>query len=228
MIRARTIREAMEDPAASPRLVRNTLGQFRAVNRLFASWGRTFRTFILPRMPDRSRPYELLDIGFGGGDVARDLWRRARARGVRLRVTAIDRDPRCLAFVRQFGRHEGIRFLAADHHELLRRGERFDFVISNHTMHHHEPEALGAFLGEAAVLATDTAVLSDIHRSRLAYFGFALLTAPFFHRSFVVRDGLASIRRSYREEELLGIVPPGWTVRSQFPFRLVLVNRRAP
>lgn len=44
-------------------------------------------------------------------------------------------------------------------------------------------------------------MLNDLLRSTWAYCGFWLATAPFFHDSFIVQDGLASIRRGFTLSE---------------------------
>ncbi|MFF3601817.1 class I SAM-dependent methyltransferase, partial [Kitasatospora indigofera] len=67
----------------------------------------------------------------------------------------------------------------------------------------------------------------DITRSRLAYAGFALGTLPFARSllkgSYIRKDGLTSIRRSFRPVELEGALPAGWAVWPQSAFRYLLV-----
>lgn len=209
----------MDDPACDLAALRATYARFGTVNRIFAGWGVLYRRLLRPRMR-AGYAHTLLDVGFGGGDIPRALLRWAEHDGLELRVTAIDPDPRAAAFARSLP-PSAVTFEQTDTTSLAERGAAFDFVISNHLLHHLTGEDLPAFLGECAELGA-TVLHNDIARADLAYVGFAALTGPFFRGSFITPDGLTSVRRSYTPEELRSVVPPGWRVSSPYPFRLLL------
>lgn len=217
--RATGLRERMDNPACDPDKLRATYARFGTVNRVFAGWGVLYKRFLRPRM-DTGRAYTLLDVGFGGGDIPKALLTWAERDGLKLCVTAIDPDPRAAAFARSLPPSE-IRFEQLGTGELVRRGARFDFVVSNHLLHHLPETGLPTFLGECAELGA-TVLHNDIARADLAYVGFAALTGPFFRGSFITPDGLTSVRRSYTPDELRAAVPMGWRVSSPYPFRLLL------
>ncbi len=222
--RATTLRERMDDPHCNPRLLRNTYEQFRIVNRLVSGWTRLFDRYLLPRA---GRQASLLDIGSGGGDVALLLARHAARRGVELRVTGIDPDERANRYARERWREApfAVRFERATAQELLERGESFDFVVSNHLLHHLPEERLAQFLEVSGSLARRLALHNDLLRHPLA-FGLFWLGALPFRDSFIRDDGLRSIRRAFTAAELRGIVPPGWQVHGSRPFRNVLLLER--
>ena len=217
--RAVDLRERMDDPACDLSELRATYARFGAVNRLFAGWQVLYKRFLKPRM-DAGRAYTLLDVGFGGGDIPLALLKWAEQDGLRLCVTAIDPDSRAAAFARSLPPAK-VRFEQTDTAELVRRGAQFDFVTSNHLLHHLSEPDLPTFLNECAELGA-TVLHNDIARADLAYIGFAALTGPFFRGSFITPDGLTSVRRSYTQEELRSAVPEGWRVSSPYPFRLLL------
>lgn len=217
--RAIGLLERMDSPACDPDALQATYARFGTVNRLFAGWRVLYKRFLRPRM-EPGRAYTLLDVGFGGGDIPRALLRWAERDGLQLCVTAVDPDPRAAAFARSLP-SSNVRFEQTDTAELVRRGARFDFVISNHLLHHLADEDLPTFLGECAQLGA-TVLHNDIARADLAYVGFAALTGPFFRGSFITPDGLTSVRRSYTKKELRSVVPEGWRVSSPYPFRLLL------
>ena len=66
---------------------------------------------------------------------------------------------------------------------------------------------------------------SDIRRSRLAYGLYAVGVTPFAPGTFLRTDGLRSIRRSYRVDELAAALGEPWRVESASPFRVVAVGR---
>lgn len=219
-------RERMDDPGCDPRRLARTYASFRLVNAVVAGWRLAYRRHLRPRLR-ADRTTTLLDIGCGGGDVARALARWARRDGFDLRVTGIDPDPRAHDWARRQPPVAGVQFRRALSSELVAGGERFDLVISNHLLHHLDDEQLEGLLEDSARLARRAVVHSDIRRGRLAFALFSVLTCPLFPGTFIREDGLTSIRRSHTAYELRARVPTGWRVRTQGRFRLLLL-RDAP
>jgi 2-polyprenyl-3-methyl-5-hydroxy-6-metoxy-1,4-benzoquinol methylase len=217
--RSASLRERMDDPGCDPILLHNTYAQFGLVNRLVSGWQRVFRQQLLPLA---RRSATLLDVGCGGGDLAVRLAQWAREEGVTLRVTAIDPDPRALAFARARPAVQNVRFLQVTAAELAADGASFDVVLSHHLLHHLNEAELGPFLEDTAALALQRVVHNDIRRSDLALAAFTL-TRPFFRRSFITEDGLRSIRRSFTTAELAALAPAGWHVQRLAPYRNLLV-----
>ncbi|MBI4584372.1 MAG: methyltransferase domain-containing protein [Planctomycetes bacterium] len=225
MKRARHLREHMEDLDCDQRLLFNTYRQLAGINRLFSRWRRVYKSYLRPRLTGRGRVHNILDLGSGGGDIPLALFRWARADGLQIQVTAADPDPRAIAFARRRSWPPEIEFLRASARDLREQGRRFDFVISNHLLHHLAEAEFAGLLEDAEHLARELVLFADARRSAIACIFFWLITAPFFHRSYIVADGLASIRRSYTERELRALAPRGWEVRRLFPYRLLLLCR---
>ncbi|TFD73358.1 methyltransferase domain-containing protein [Cryobacterium sp. Sr8] len=226
--RARSLRarasdavEIMDDPGCDPERLARTYADFRIVNAFVSGWRGMYRRDIRPAL-SRTRPRTLLDIGSGGGDVARALARWAARDGLQLRVTAIDPDARAHAYATARPPLPGLSFRRALSSELVAEGARFDFVVSNHVLHHLGAAELGGLLVDSERLCAGRVLHSDIERSRSAYLGFGLATWPFFRGSFIRADGLTSIRRSFTAAELRSVLPAGWRVTRELPSRLVL------
>ncbi|WP_323741377.1 class I SAM-dependent methyltransferase [Pseudoclavibacter sp. VKM Ac-2867] len=215
--------ELMDDPDCDRDRLFATYRQFRAVNALVAGWRRVYLRDVRPVL-DRKRTSRLLDIGFGGGDIPLALARWAAHDGLRLEVTAIDPDERAHEFVETRGlTGSGVDFRAASSSDLVAAGESYDIVTSNHLLHHLDPDALTGLLADSAALAPLT-LHSDIERGRIALTAFGAATKPLDRGSFVHFDGTLSIRRSYTAPELRAVAPDGWTVRREFPYRLLLTR----
>jgi len=219
--RAGDLLEYMDDPQGSPERLANTLNQFRHINRHLSGWRRLFQTYIRPHCTDSNRTYTLLDIGFGGGDIPRDILQWSRDAGIRLQIEAIDTDPRALAFVEQMNWPGHIHFQCIHHAELLKAGKTYDFVISNHLLHHLPPKEVTALLLDISRMTKITAVFSDLTRSDMAYGLFWCGTLGRFRNSYIRADGLRSICRSYTVSELRALAPSGWQILPAFPFRLL-------
>lgn len=212
--------ERMDEAGCDRDTLFRTYAAFPYVNRVVAGWRSTYVSELRPRFT--GPVHTVLDIGSGGGDVARALLRWARRDGVRLDLTAIDPDPRASDYVGTLPPVDGFEHRVCTSTQLADEGARFDFVLSNHVLHHLGAADLGAVLADSERLARIAVVHSDIRRSVAAYLLFSAFTVAGFRGSFIREDGLLSIRRSYRADELAAVVPPGWTVSTQVPFRLLL------
>lgn len=234
--------EEMDKADCDPAALARTYSQFPLINRVVSRWRSVYKQLVKPLLSP-TRNTTLLDIGCGGGDIAAGLARWAARDGLRLAITAIDPDARAIGFAQASLKHANlnqsnanqsgpvnppVEFRRAHSSELLAEGASFDVVISNHMLHHLSPEDLQGLLADSAALARTTVIHSDIARSRIGYALFSAGTLPFFPGSFIRRDGLTSIRRSYTAAEMRAVLPPGWHVRTARPYRnLVLFTPKA-
>lgn len=221
--------ELMDGPDCDPEALRRTYARFPWVNRGLAGWGRIYADLLRPALP-RDGTATLLDIGCGGGDVALDLARRAARDGIRLRIVGIDPDERARSFAVAAARRAGVgpervEFRAATSADLVAEGLAFDAVVSNHVLHHLDGAALAGLLADTERLARGIAVHNDIRRSPAAWLLFSVAALPLAPGSFILHDGLVSIRRSYTTAEIAAEAPVGWAAERRRPFRNLLVWR---
>lgn len=219
-------RELMDDPNCDLDELENTYRQFGSVNSLISQWHRIYKYEVRPHL-NSNTPATVLDIGFGGGDIPIKLARWASQDGLNLQVTAIDPDPRAINFVHELERPQNIEFIQSNIFDLNPAKQQYDFVISNHLLHHLDEQELPEMLLQAKQISTQSVIFNDIHRSDWAYIFFNILSRPLFRSSFITHDGLTSIRRSYTKAELLNKVPEDWIVETLFPFRLLLKYHHA-
>ena len=225
-VRAAGARELMDDPAADRGMLARTYRRFALVNRLVSRPGLLFRRDVRPRA--RSGRARILDIGAGGGDLCRFLAARLRRHGLPAEITALDPDERAIEWARAHDDGAGIRYVRGTTSDLVRAGEMFDVVFSNHLLHHLGDDERAVLLVDSVLLTAEdgVAVHRDIARSRAAHLLFAAATLPFEKNllagSFIRADGLTSIRRSWTVAELRAAAPRGWTVRGGVPARLEL------
>ncbi|WP_229784860.1 class I SAM-dependent methyltransferase [Deinococcus radiotolerans] len=210
----------MDEPDCDLSTLRRTYARFELLNALVSGWRRVYRTAVRPALIP-GRTMTLLDIGCGGGDVARHLAAWARRDGLRLQVTAIDADARAITYAAAQPTSADVTFRAALSGDLVREGQRFDFVTSNHLLHHLTGEEFTALLRDCEQLCRGRVLHSDLTRSALAYRLFTPLSLA-FPGTFIREDGPLSIRRSFTRAELAALAPPGWQVQPLFPFRHLL------
>ncbi|MBB6403038.1 2-polyprenyl-3-methyl-5-hydroxy-6-metoxy-1,4-benzoquinol methylase [Arthrobacter sp. AZCC_0090] len=203
--------EDMDRPDCDLDRLNRSYARFRLVNAVVSGWRDTYRTRIKPLLTTAA-PTTVLDIGCGGGDVARSLALWAAADGYLLDVTGIDPDERAFHFANSAPKVEGVSYRKAFSSELVSERLHFDVVISNHVLHHLTTPELASFLSDSEQLCQRIALHNDLKRSRLAYSLFWAGAWPLGIGSYIHGDGLTSIRRSYTAAELRAAAPPAWTV----------------
>lgn len=145
----------------------------------------------------------IADFGAGGCDLMIWFARHCRRMGMEARISCIDADPRIVAYAeRVIRRVEGLRVIEGGTQVLLDEGP-FDYVFSNHVLHHIPTEELPRVLRAVAHSARHMWLMNDVRRSAVAYRAFTLLASPLFRGSFAVEDGKRSIRRALTPREIL-------------------------
>ncbi len=215
--------EEMDRPDSSEETLFRTLDQFDRVNRLFSRYRTLLTRHVMTdmaRQPARSR--HLLDLGAGGCDIGRWLIRRCRGRGFSLKITAMENDPRVARYARTACEaYPEIEVVEQDVRAALPL-TGVDYVFANHLLHHLPDRACIDLIRRLDQAAPRLYLLSDMIRSPWAYVGFLLSAAPLFRNSFVLPDGLASIRRSFTLREA------GDLVQAANPVQPVTLHHVAP
>ena len=213
--------ELMDDPALDAETYRAVLLDLARVNRATLAYRPTLD--FLRRAIGNRRAFRLLDVGFGSGDMLREIARWASKRGIAADLTGIDLNPRSADVAAAFpSLGAPIRYLAGDYADLA--GGGFDCVISSLVAHHMSHEQLVAFLRFMEREAGAGWFVNDLHRHGFAWAAYPLLARIEGWHHIVRLDGQTSIARSYRPAEWPPILAEagieGARVRRWFPFRL--------
>ncbi|QSZ48950.1 hypothetical protein AYX22_11415 [Arthrobacter sp. D5-1] len=219
--------EEMDRADCDPDRLTRTYARFPVVNSLLSGWSGTYRRRIRPVLAAKGAA-SLLDIGCGSGDVARSLAGWARKDGFRLTVTAIDPDARAFAFAAKLPAMEGVTYRQAHSSELVAEGLVFDFVISNHILHHLDAGQIAGVLRDSEALSRGLVLHNDLKRSNVSYLLFMAFFWPLGLGSFIWGDGLVSIKRSYTAAELASTVPASWRVQANGLWHHLLVHEERP
>jgi 2-polyprenyl-3-methyl-5-hydroxy-6-metoxy-1,4-benzoquinol methylase len=164
-----------------------------------------------------------LDIGCGGGDIIKLIDRLAKKDGIKIQITGIEPDKRAIQFLSDQTWPSNISFIKASSNDLVEEDRSFDIVISNHLVHHLKQHELKMICKHAEKLSSKKVIFNDIERSDIGYASFKVAATPLFRNSFIVEDGLTSIKRSFRKDELQQALPNGWEVQRQFLYRLLAI-----
>jgi SAM-dependent methyltransferase len=214
--------EQMDSLELAPEVYAAILHDLARVNR----WTFTAHSMFayLDRATQGLKRFRLLDVGFGEGDLLRQVARWARRRGIIVSLMGIDINPRSAGIAQALTPDDmPIEYLTGDARTLP---GTFDFIVSSQVTHHMTDRQLYDFLHFMEERALRGWLISDLRRHRFAYWGFPVLARLMRVHRIVREDGQLSIARSFRVEDWrailhdAGMAPGEIRVVKRFPFRL--------
>ena len=203
------IPELLDTDAGTPQEIAASLGDLRAINRLFG--GIAVMDKLLRRAANGApRPLRLLDVATGSGDVPLAVREQAAQRGMELHVFGLDRAATHLNGGGS-GSENARRATGAMHAELPRvagdalalpfRDASFDFVSCSLFLHHLEPEQIVQFVNEGLRVCRQAVLINDLRRNAL-HLALVYAAWPFYAGRLTRHDAPASVRRAYTMNEL--------------------------
>ncbi|HSM36997.1 MAG TPA: methyltransferase domain-containing protein [Longimicrobiales bacterium] len=216
--------EAMDAPDVDPALLADCLDHLA---RLTAMTGVRRRiASAIARIRPEATGLSVVDVGAGGGDVARYLLRRLGDRFALAvcvephRATAACMSARSAAEPR-------IRVLRGDALYLPLPDASVDIAMMNMALHHLPPSRQHRALSELGRVARERVLVTDLAANALNRIGARLLTATLWRGNPIVRaDAPVSVERGYTRPGLAELARAAGLrevrVRSHFGHRLVL------
>lgn len=190
--------ELLDDPAADPGLVRESLHHISRANRWFGGWWAVRAG--LARLLDGHAPgrLTLLDVGTGAGDLPLAAARWARGRGIDLVPLGVERHPAAAALARA----HGVPTVVACGSELPVAPRSVDVVLLSQLVHHLSADAAVALFRAVSGLARVGVVVADLRRSAATPWLFRVGATLLRFDAVTVADGVTSLRRGFTAASL--------------------------
>lgn len=191
--------EEMDRPDIDPAALEGALRALVRINTVGNGAGLFWPTLSdMLRESGTDRPFKLLDIGCGAGDMSRRLEQRARRAGYHLQADGCDINPHAIALAAKDGEaagHSG-RFFVCDaiQDELP---DDYDVIISSLCLHHLSDGEAVEMLRRAAARTRRLLLVSDLIRSRFGLLLVYLATYSLTRSHVVHRDGVTSLRAAF-------------------------------
>jgi SAM-dependent methyltransferase len=178
----------------------------------------------IERLLGHRRRLRILDVGGGGGGVARSLLAWAGRRRIAVEVVLVDRSAGAVARARELLRGcGGFEAVQADVLALPFPPCTFDVAHCSLFLHHFSPDE-GRRIIAALSNVAEAVVINDLHRHPLAYWGFVAFSRALGLSREVRHDGPVSVLRAFRRADLLQLAPHA-EIRWCWAFRWQLVLR---
>jgi SAM-dependent methyltransferase len=193
--------ETLDTPDADPGLARRSLRDVAVANRFFGGTRAVLDALgpLWARLPGRAT---LLDVGTGMGDIPAHARRAGARHGVTLETVGLE------ATVSLAAANRGITtwLVCGDARGLPFADHSVDIVTCSQVLHHFFDADAGFVLAEMNRVARVQAIVSDIHRSRIASAGIWLASFPLAFHPASRHDAVVSVMRGFRVPELRQMV----------------------
>lgn len=151
----------------------------------------------------KSVPVHIVDVGCGNGAILREIAKWGRSENYKLKFTGIDANPFAIDIAERLSAYyPEIKFEAIDIFSEEYKNKEFDILLCTLTLHHFKDpqikELLDLFMKQIKI----GVVINDLQRSKTAYHLFQAFCAVFIRNEIARKDGLTSILRGFKKEDL--------------------------
>ncbi|SFF63475.1 hypothetical protein SAMN04488033_102185 [Salegentibacter agarivorans] len=150
----------------------------------------------------KTKEIHIADVGCGNGAVLREIARWGRKNGYKFKLTGIDANSYAIKIAEEMSiDYPEIDFKSIDIFSL-ELNFYSDIILCTLTLHHFKNGEISALLNLFNQQSRLGVVINDLHRSKLAYRLFQVFCAVFINNEIARKDGLTSILRGFKKEEL--------------------------
>lgn len=204
---------------------RRFLREIRFINR-FLGDSRALRKTLFREVESRGRKeFSVLDVGAGSGELLTEIAAFAAKTQRKAGLAGLDLNEISAESISA----AGISAVRGDALTLPFADGSFEYVICSLFMHHLADESIVRALQEMRRVGRRGIFVIDLHRHPAAYRLYQVFCLVFGISPLVREDGLLSILRSFKPEDLAKLAERAGLrhidVRPVFPFRLVLTGR---
>jgi SAM-dependent methyltransferase len=195
--------ELLDDPAADPATVAESLRNIARANRWFG--GAAAVRFGLERTlggVSRGETLSLLDLGTGLGDLPRMAVRWGARRGMRLVPFGLEVN----RVAARMAREQGVTTMVGCAGQPPIRDKSVDVVLVSQLAHHLHAESVICLFQCCNRLARRAVIISDLWRHPLATASFRFGGRLLGFDPVTLSDGVTSIRRGFSRRELLDLM----------------------
>lgn len=186
-------RELLDDDAGTPAEVADSLADIGRLNRYFGGVTTTMRLIERIAQASGQSEFSLLEAAAGTGETPQAILCRLQPRGIRLRLTLLDRRSTHLG--------NGANKVAGDALALPFRDKGFDLISCGLFVHHLAPAEVSVFVKEALRCCRIAVLINDLIRHP-AHWAVAHAGRPFYRSRLTRYDAPVSVRQSYTTEEM--------------------------
>jgi 2-polyprenyl-3-methyl-5-hydroxy-6-metoxy-1,4-benzoquinol methylase len=200
-----TAPEMMDDFQMEGEILRDALDKIASINQLLGGNKVTLEGVksLISTQP-KQQVFRITDIGCGNGDMLRALADYAVRNDLQFVLTGIDANQFTVQHAESLSAaYPNISYQCENIFDVQSRLESCDIVLCTLTLHHFTDQEIIGLLQRFKLAAFLGFVINDLQRSAVAYYLFQALCFIFRLNYMSREDGLVSILRGFKREDLL-------------------------
>ncbi|MDT0294255.1 methyltransferase domain-containing protein [Mesonia ostreae] len=152
----------------------------------------------------KDKEISIADIGCGNGAMLREIAVWAKKNKYRLKLIGVDANTHGIEIADKLAKNfPEIEFLALNLFSEDFKQIKFDVILCTLTLHHFKNEEIINILKLYTQQARLGVIVNDLQRSKIAYRLFKAFCGIFINNEIARKDGLISILRGFKKEELI-------------------------
>ena len=195
--------EIMDDLSMTGEVLTDTLHKLDSINKWLGGNAITLNGIkkLLKNHP-KKEVLTIIDLGCGSGDMLRQVAKYGKKKGYIFKLIGVDANEFIINHAKKISiEYPEISYLQQDIFSDEFSESSYDIVLTTLFLHHFKEDELFRLLSQIGRKASLGIVVNDLHRHPMAYYLFKLLSL-FIKNDMVKQDGLTSILRGFKKEEL--------------------------
>lgn len=197
------VEEIMDNYTGTPFELQRIFKDINSVNHILGGNKITLDAVFRLIEENPKESYTILDMGCGDGNMLRAVANQARNRKIEMKLIGVDLNEDALTIASTASvnfpeiSYQKKDILTADFSDF-----KSDIVITTLTMHHFFNDDILRFVRQFTKLVSLGVVINDLQRSAWAYYLFQGFRLIFIKTKIARIDGLISISRGFKREDL--------------------------
>lgn len=196
------------------------LKELHRINSLLGGYAITFRA--LSKILVKNKTFTIVDIGSGGGDTLKLIYRWAKNNGFSTKLIGIDLKQDCIHYSLENDTQNTIQFICDDYRNISNHIDKVDVIHACLFCHHLGTPQIKELI-DFAGKNKSTLVVNDLERNPIAYYAIKLLTAVFSKSYLVKNDAPLSVLRGFKKHEWISLLEEAgvrnYSVKWRWAFR---------
>ena len=197
--------EIMDDFQLEGEVLQDALDKIAKINQLLGGNNLTLQGVnTLLKNQNKNTEITIVDIGCGNGDMLRYIAEYGDNNGWNFKLIGIDANAFTINHANNLSNHyPNISYKIIDIFDKQFDEIKYDIVLCTLTLHHFKNEEILNLIKQFYKNATLGIVINDLQRSKIAYRLFQLVCFIFNLNKMSKEDGLVSILRGFKKQELI-------------------------
>lgn len=197
--------EIMDDLKMEGEILRDALDKIATINQVLGGNRLTLKGVqqLIRNIP-QSQEIVILDVGCGNGDMLRRLADFGLKNNLKFKLIGVDANNFTINHAIKISEnYPNISFQCVDVFNTTFKDLKYDIVLCTLTLHHFKNDQIISLLKIFYQNSSIGIVINDLHRNAIAYRLFQALCFVFQLNKMSKEDGLISILRGFKKEELV-------------------------